>query len=295
MRKADLHNKINDFFFGNPAIRAMKVFFHQRLKSIAIKFLLLALTFLVLTFLVLKIVKPSYLDSLYHQSSFSFYKYLNLDNKNYSKINISGNKYSDKEKILAVIKNTKNLKEFKDSTKEKYQPLIQEMTLDLKNKLPWVDQVKISRNISGNIINVEIIEYEPFALWYHENKKYVTDKRGNVVEIENIQGFEDLIIVSGLEANLHVKSLFNIFAVNPTLSSKVYSATWSGNRRWDIRLSDGILVKLPESNISDAWDKLIQIYNLPGSTIGLKVIDLRIADKTYLQYDDSVIKEIKDL
>lgn len=295
MKKEDIRNKINDFFFGNPAIRAIKVFFHQKLKTIAIKIFLSLLALLIIAFLVIKIVKPSYLDNLYHHITFSFHKHLNLDNQEYYKINVIGNTYTSRKEIVSVVRNTRDLKEFKDISKEKYQPLIEEMSVDIKNKLPWVEQVKIIRDIANNIINIEVKEYQPFALWYHKDKKYVTDKKGNIVEIKDIDEFEDLIIVSGIEANLHVNSLFNIFSVNPGFSSKVYSATWSGNRRWDIRLSDGLLVKLPESNISNAWHNLIKIYNMPGSTIGLNVIDLRVDDKIYLEYKNSVLRELKDL
>lgn len=146
-----------------------------------------------------------------------------------------------------------------------------------------------------NSLNIEVIEYQPFALWHQGDKKYVSDKDGNIVLVHDVEEFRGLLILSGKGATNHVKSLFNIFAIDPKLSSHVYSATWVGDRRWDIRLDDGLLVKLPESNISDAWNGLLKIYNMPGSTLGLSVIDLRVEDKIYLEYGDSVIKEIKNL
>ncbi len=104
-----------------------------------------------------------------------------------------------------------------------------------------------------------------------------------------------MVILSGKGANLHAQSLFNIFTIDPNLSANVYSATWIGDRRWDIRLENGLLIKLPENNLSDAWRNLIKIYHMPGSILGLKIIDLRVSDKIYLEYEDSVIKELKSL
>jgi cell division protein FtsQ len=104
-----------------------------------------------------------------------------------------------------------------------------------------------------------------------------------------------MLILSGKGANINAKSIFNIFAIDPNLSSNVYSATWISNRRWDIRFENGLLVKLPEDNISDAWKRLIKINNMPGSILGLKIIDLRLGDKVYLEYNDSMIKELKSL
>ena len=42
----------------------------------------------------------------------------------------------------------------------------------------------------------------------------------------------------------------------------------------DTRLS--AVEKLPEKNIYNAWNKLIKIYNIPGSLIDLQIIDLYI-------------------
>jgi cell division protein FtsQ len=113
--------------------------------------------------------------------------------------------------------------------------------------------------------------------------------------LSNRNKFQHMVILSGKGANNNAKSLFNIFASDPNLSANVYSATWVSNRRWDIRFDNGLLIKLPENNISEAWQRLIRIYNMPGSIVGLKNIDLRISDKTYLEYDDSVIKELRSL
>ena len=76
------------------------------------------------------------------------------------------------------------------------------------------------------------------------------------------------------------------------MSRKVYSATWVGNRRWDIRLENNIIIKLPEKNLAYAWKKLINIYSTPGAIIDLEIIDLRIEGRIFLQYKNKTAKEI---
>jgi cell division septal protein FtsQ len=107
--------------------------------------------------------------------------------------------------------------------------------------------------------------------------------------------FDHLMILTGQDANFSAKSLFNILAIDPEISANIYSATWVGSRRWDIRFSNNLLVKLPENNIQDAWERLIKIYNIPGSLINLNLIDLRIDKKIYLEYNGQTTKEIKSL
>jgi len=131
-------------------------------------------------------------------------------------------------------------------------------------------------------------------LWQNNEQKYVIDKDGNKVQIFEDEEFKNLIILSGANANVNAKSLFNIFVINPELSTKIYSATWIGNRRWDIRFENGLLVKLPADNLQEAWHNLIKIYNLQNSINNLQVIDLRIAKKIYLKYSDKEIQEIRN-
>ena len=51
----------------------------------------------------------------------------------------------------------------------------------------------------------------------------------------------------------------------------------------------------PPKGLKDAWNKLIKIYNMPGSLSGLEEIDLRIGGKIYLRYDKENYKEIQNL
>jgi cell division protein FtsQ len=289
--------KIRNFFLTNQLSRKIRNFFYQVFFPFLTKALILLAVFLVLLSAMLKIFKPIlfekiFVEKIYQKSSFYFFHYLNLDNHEFSQINISGNHHVQKDDILAIVESVK--KQIGSKKTQDYQPLIRILIEKIKTQLPWVNQLVITRSMP-NVLNISITEYEPFAIWQNEGKKYFTDKEGNLIPFSDSEEFKNLVILSGNGANTHAKSLFNIFATDPNLSANVYSATWVSSRRWDIRFENGLLIKLPESNISDAWQRLIKIYNLPGSILGLKIIDLRIADKTYLEYDDSVIKELKSL
>jgi cell division protein FtsQ len=284
--------KIRDFILTNHSARRLQFFWQRVFLPFFIKAILITLTTLVLIFGMLKIFKPTILDKIYQRSSFYFFHYLNLDNHQFNKINISGNKRVKKEEIISIIDETQ--KHIVDKKNGDYQPLIQQLITDIKNELPWVNQIVITRSMP-NVLNIAITEYEPFALWQNEGKKYIIDKEGHPIPYEDLEEFKHFVILSGKGANTHAKALFNIFVIDPNLSANVYSATWIGDRRWDIRFENGLVIKLPESNISLAWKHLIKIYNMPGSIIGLKMIDLRIDDKAYLEYEDSLMKELQNL
>jgi len=225
------------------------------------------------------------LQKFYSQSRVYFFTQLNSNYGELAQINIVGNSRVSKDQIITAIN---------ESKKSKPEFLIQNLVDEIKTQLPWVSQITITRSLP-NTLNITIIEFAPFAIWQNDGKKFIIDKDGNTVPFQAEEEFEKMIILSGNSANIHARSLFNIFAVNSDVSVNVYSATWVGNRRWDIRLENGLLIKLPENDISDAWVNLIKIYKMPGSISGLKMIDLRIKDKIYLEYDDSVMKELKKI
>jgi cell division septal protein FtsQ len=64
---------------------------------------------------------------------------------------------------------------------------------------------------------------------------------------------------------------------------KIKAINRIGKRRWDFVLDSGIVVKMPESNISRAWIKLDELLEVRGVEIGIRSIDLRNSDKIILE------------
>ncbi|GDX35765.1 cell division protein FtsQ [Alphaproteobacteria bacterium] len=288
---SNLKKQTKDFFLTNPLLRKIKIFFNQIVKPFFLKVVLLILGLMIILIIALKIFKPEIIEKSILKTKFYFLHYLNLDNYQFHEIRISGNKRVSNDQIIMIVKKTQE-KIFIDN--EEYQPLIQNLIDEIKVNLPWVNHITISRNMP-NILNIFITEYEPFAIWNSDDRKYIIDKDGNPVPLDNQanqEEFKDMIILSGRGANNHAKALFNILAISPALSDKIYSATWVGDRRWNIRFDNGLLVKMPEEEIYDAWQQLIKI-NSKGQVDEYKVIDLRIAGKIYIEYNDTTVRELK--
>jgi cell division septal protein FtsQ len=289
-----IRNHFKDFLLTNPLSRKLKIFINQTLRPMIIKLLVLIVSFLIITFISLKIFKPDAIEKIFHKTNLYFLHYLNLDNYQFEEIKITGNKRVTNQEIIDIVNSTKR-RIFTDS--EEYQPLIQNLIDEIKSQLLWISKITISRNMP-NVLHITIEEYEPFAIWHSEDKKFIIDKDGNPVpydeKIVNEEEFKNMIILSGRGANNHAKALFNIFAINPKLSEKIYSATWVGDRRWNIRLDNDLLVKLPEDDIYNAWQQLIKIY-YQGKINDFRVIDLRINDKIYIEYNDAIAKELKSI
>jgi cell division protein FtsQ len=277
--------KFDNFLLSNRALRSIRVYFEKVLRPIFTKIFIgiPVLTIIVLVFL--RFFKPDFLDQSYQKIRAKFFSKLISAYSHPSQINISGNSRVTNEQIIEVINQT----DLSES-----EMAMQNLIDQIRSKLPWITKIVITRNLPGDL-NITVSEFVPFAIWQSDNHKYLIDRDGNVVPYEESEELSSMMILSGKGANTNVRSLFNILVIDPNLSKNVYSATWVGNRRWDIRFDSGLLVKLPEKSIAEAWQKLIKINNLPGSLNGLKIIDLRISDKVYLEYDDSIIKELKSI
>jgi len=227
-----------------------------------------------------------------------YYKY-SYDRFCYN-INIEGTINTSNEYILSIInkycddkiKDKINYKNYK-----KYIfPLIK-----IKEEIitiPWVKDVEIQRKLPYTV-NVKVQEYIPFALWKEKNdsKLKLIDETGFIIPVSptNIPEFYNLIVISGKNARENIPSLFNLLYINSDLSLRIEFANWIGNRRWNIIFDNETVVKLPETNLIEAWVKLIELYRVKGLFLDLKILDLRVEGKVYLEYKDKVLREIKTL
>ena len=286
----NLQQKIKNFFLTNFFWRKIKITLNGFIKPILLRvfFGCIAITFIAL--IAIQIYKPKLSDQIKNKGANYFYRYFKLDNFEFSSIHITGNKRVKDEEIIAIIKNfelEKGALIGKNLDNIDLLPLVQNLIDKIKSQLNWIDKVTIKR-LMPDILNIEVEEYKPFAIWINNDKKFIIDKEGNSIpfleEYEQSEEFKNMIILSGNGANENAKSLFNILVINSEISQDIYSANWVGNRRWDIRFFDGLLVKLPEIEISNAWNDLIKIYSASKNDKAIKSIDLRVSGKIYLQY-----------
>ncbi len=270
-------------FDHHVRVFAFKNFLHYRVKPFLFKLLIIVVVLLVASFLTAKFVFPKKLESL-QKGVYTKIGAILANKDEFKDVIIKGNVRVDKERVQDIIAQT-----IAECTTEQchHQLLIQNIATRIKQDTRWVDRVVVTRLIPDKL-EVTIIEYEPFAVWFHDGKKYVIDKAGSSVQISDSEyesDFAHLVILAGNEANLHTDSLFNILAIDPQFSAQIYSATWVGDRRWDIRLSNGLLIKLPQSNIHRAWSRLLKIHKASNGFYHIVAIDLRLEDRTYVEYD----------
>lgn len=260
--------------------RKLRIFVSNKIVLNLIRLLAIVIIITVLSLLYIYNFEPKLLQKIKNQSIGTISQHININNEDI-RIKITGTKRSNKNVIMSTIR--KSYKSNREYLINNFSKLVS----TIKRQQKWIESIHIFRSLP-NIINVEITEYIPFAIWESNNNTYIVDSNGSRIKIDNSEDYDSLIVLSGPDAYTHVKSLFNIMAINPDISSKIYSATWVGNRRWNLRLDNSLLVKLPANNINKSWNKLVELYQTKGSFYNLEVIDLRVENKIYLEYKDNI-------
>jgi len=145
--------------------------------------------------------------------------------------------------------------------------------------LPWVETAAVERRLP-NTVAITIVERTPIALWQHNERISLIDARGGNLGTVSIESAPDLPLVVGGDAPAHIGELLAMLAEHPDIQKRVQASSWIGSRRWDLKLDNGVEVRLPENGAGDA---LRQLADAESATRVLErdvaVVDLRLAGR----------------
>ena len=150
-------------------------------------------------------------------------------------------------------------------------------------QLKWVNKATIRRDFSGKII-IDILEHEPAALWQVDNKLWIVSDEGIKIDDQNLAYFSNLPMISGKGAEAELQKLLAAVSINMAMFNRVETASWVGERRWDIYLKNGIKIMLPEEGISLVWQNLVEFEQEERLLArNILAVDFRIKDKTIIR------------
>ena len=153
------------------------------------------------------------------------------------------------------------------------------MVRDRIEALPWIQSAAVERRLPG-VVRVRIVEREPIALWQRKGVLSLVGRDGVPITNRKLGRFRDLLVIVGKDAPRHATNLLVLLASDPALRKRVRAAVRVGARRWNLRLDNGIDVRLPEDDVAAALARLAKLdrrHGLLGNDID--TIDLRIPDR----------------
>src|SRR5262249_41354198 len=117
--------------------------------------------------------------------------------------------------------------------------------------LDWVADADVRRRYPGSIY-VTIVEKRPFALWQSPSGLFVIERSGGMITNRNLELFASLPKLIGPDANSGAE-IVDAIALHRAVLARVKAMERVADRRWNLILDDGVIVKLPEDN----WQKQI--------------------------------------
>lgn len=154
--------------------------------------------------------------------------------------------------------------------------------------LGWVADASVQRRFPGTVY-VRLVERKAMAMWQRDGAVVLVDRTGAVIGTQGLEHYGHLKLIVGDDAPRYAPALLDMLATAPPLMKRVRAAVWVGGRRWNLRLDDGIDIRLPEENAQMAWTRLATLERdrqlLNGDIIA---VDLRIRDRLVLRRRDEM-------
>ncbi|MEO3385516.1 cell division protein FtsQ/DivIB [Mesorhizobium sp. CAU 1741] len=156
--------------------------------------------------------------------------------------------------------------------------------------LPWVESAAV-RKIYPSTLEVKVVEKVPFAIWQQGSLLSLIEENGDVIAPLVGSDHLTLPLVVGSGGAKSASSFVAKVASHPDLASRVRGYVRISDRRWDLKLNNGLTVKLPEQEQDEALVDLVGLdarYGLLSRDI--ESVDMRFGDRLVVKLSPDAAK-----
>ena len=160
---------------------------------------------------------------------------------------------------------------------------------------PWNADATILKLYPGQL-QIDIVERSAFALWQQDGRLSVIADDGAVLEPYVSRRFISLPLVVGKGADVRARDFIALLDRYPQVRSVTKAAIFVGERRWNLRLKDGLDIRLPENDVGNALallSKLDKDDRLFSRDI--VAVDMRLPDRLTVQLSEDAAKAREEL
>ena len=145
--------------------------------------------------------------------------------------------------------------------------------------LPWIAQAEVERRLPGTVV-VRVSERRPFAIWQNQGRFSVVDRSGKVVATDRLDAFGPLPLIVGAGAEKYAAALYDQLREAPDVLARTQALVRVGERRWNLHLSNGMDVLLPEGEEKAAIRRLAELQKRNALLDRpLVSVDMRLPDR----------------
>jgi cell division protein FtsQ len=159
---------------------------------------------------------------------------------------------------------------------------------------PWIADATVLKLYPGQLM-IELTERKAFALWQEAGRLSVIADDGAVLEPYVSRRFLALPLVVGKGADTQARDFLALLARYPQVNSITKAAIYVGERRWNLRLKDGLDIRLPEQDIGNALAMLSRLDKEDKLfSRDIVAVDMRLPDRLVVQLSEDAAKARED-
>lgn len=160
---------------------------------------------------------------------------------------------------------------------------------------PWIADATVLKLYPGQL-QIDIVERSAFALWQRDGRLSVIADDGAVLEPYLSRRFISLPLVVGKGAETRAKDFLALLARYPQVRTATKAAIFVGERRWNLRLKDGLDIRLPENNVGEALAALSKLDKEDRLfSRDIVAVDMRLPDRLTVQLSEDAAKAREEL
>jgi cell division protein FtsQ len=160
---------------------------------------------------------------------------------------------------------------------------------------PWIADATVLKLYPGHL-QIDIVERSAFALWQQDGRLSVIADDGAVLEPYVSRRFLSLPLVVGKGAEIRARDFLALLARYPQVRALTKAAVFVGERRWNLRLKDGLDIRLPENDVGNALASLSKLDKEDRLfSRDIVAIDMRLPDRLTVQLSEDAAKAREEL
>jgi cell division protein FtsQ len=160
---------------------------------------------------------------------------------------------------------------------------------------PWIREATVLKLYPGQV-QIDIVERSAFALWQQDGRLSVISDDGAVLEPYVSRRFLSLPLVVGKGAETRARDFLALLARYPQVRAATKAAVFVGERRWNLRLKDGLDIRLPENDVDNALAALSKLDREDRLfSRDIVAVDMRLPDRLTVQLSEDAAKAREEL
>jgi cell division protein FtsQ len=152
---------------------------------------------------------------------------------------------------------------------------------------PWIADAAVLK-LYPDRLRITITERRAFALWQRNGRVNVIADDGTVLQTFVEDRYRNLPLVVGSGAERQAKDFIGLIDRYPEIRAALRASILVAERRWNLRLTNGMDVRLPETELLAALDRLVELdRDKKLLSRDVTAIDLRLSDRVTVRLSDA--------